>query len=136
MKPLRCLLSSFWLLTAVACNSIPTQSFDFKAIDAEEKAKACLIVVNDDWGTAIEKEQFVNVDGRDTLNLTLPFEATEVEVMAVPLTLNDQGKVAYMPRNRTDAMRNSNFADDTRRLRLRDPRIQLFILRRKGASTP
>lgn len=122
------------LALAAACSSVPTRAFEFDAIDAGETPRPCLIVVNDDWVAAAEKNQFVNVGADDTLVLQIAFPTSEVEVTVAPV-LVESGKVTRVPKSRKEARDYSGFSDDTRRLRVTDPRKQLFILVRKSAGT-
>lgn len=112
---------------ATACGSIPTRTFEFDALDPAENLRPCLIVINDDWIGAAEKNQVVNVAGDDTLTLTLEFKSAEVEVTVAPLTV-EGNTVRRMPTSRRDATADSTFRDEVRRLRLTDPQRQLFIL--------
>jgi hypothetical protein len=134
MKTLRRALSVSLLGLTTACGSIPTKSFEFLAIDASEQPRPCLIVVNDDWVAAAEKNQFVNVEGGNSLVLDIPFPSAEVEVTVAPV-LVESGKVARVPKSRKEARDYSGFMDDVRRLRVTDPRRQLFILVRKSGSS-
>ncbi len=134
MSPTRRLLSLSLLGATAACGSIPTKSFEFDAIDAGESPRPCLIVVNDDWVTAAEKNHFVNVDDDNALVIEMPFPTAEVEVTLAPV-LVESGKVTRVPKSRKEARDYSGFADDTRRLRLTDPRRQLFIVQRKSGGS-
>jgi len=134
MTSLRRFLSLSVLAFAAACGSVPTKTFEFDAIDAGETARPCLVVVNDDWATAAEKNYYVNVGGDDTLNLEISFPVSEVEVTIAPV-LVESGKVTRVPKSRKEAREYTGFTDDTRRLRLTDPRRQLFILVRKSAGS-
>lgn len=127
------LLSLSLLFATAACGSIPTQAFTFKALDAGENPRPCMVVVNDDWPAAAEKSQFVNVEN-DELTLTLPFPSSEVEVTIAPVIV-ENGKVTRVPKSRKEARDYSGFMDETRRLMLGDPKLQLFILPRKGGSS-
>jgi hypothetical protein len=134
MNPTRRFLSLMVLAFAAACSSVPTKTFEFDVIDAGETPRPCLIVVNDDWVTAAEKSYYVNVGGDDTLMLEVPFPTSEVEVTVAPV-LVESGKVTRVPKSRKEARDYTGFTDDTRRLRLTDPRRQLFILMRKSAGS-
>lgn len=125
-----------WPLLALltACGGIPTQKFEFDAIDASENPRPCLVVVNDDWVGAAEKNQFVNVAGDDSLTLELVFQSAEVEVTMAPV-LVEGGAVARVPKSRKEARDYTGFMDETRRLMLRDPKRQLFILPRRTGSS-
>jgi hypothetical protein len=134
MNPTRRILSLSALAFATACSGVPTKTFEFDAIDAGETARPCLIVVNDDWVAAAEKNHFVNVDGDNTLALEIPFVSSEVEVTVAPV-LVESGKVTRVPKSRKEARDYTGFTDDTRRLRFTDTRRQLFILMRKSAGS-
>ncbi len=122
------------LCAMTACAGIPTKSFEFDALDAAEQPRPCLIVVNDDWVTAAEKNQFVNVDSDDLLRLEIPFPSAEIEITMAPVMV-ESGKVTRVPKTRKEARDYSGFMDDTRRLKLTDPKRQLFILARKSGSS-
>ena len=124
------------LLTCVglaACGSIPKRTFVFDAVDIAEQPRPCLIVIDDDWQGAAERNQVVNVTGNDELPLTIEFRSSEVEITAAPLMV-DGTNVPRMPRSRKEAREFSSFMDETRRLRVRDPQKQLFILPRAGVG--
>jgi len=122
------------LLTLAACGGIPTKTFEFDAIDVNEQPRPCLVVVNDDWVTAAEKNQYVNVDSDDVLSLNLAFPTSEVEVIMAPVIV-EGGKVTRIPKSRKEARDYSGFTDESRRLIMTDVKRQLFILPRKGGST-
>jgi hypothetical protein len=128
------LLSLSTLLLLCSCGSIPSQRFEFDVVDTGETPRPCLIVVNDDWVGAAEKNQFVNVETDDTLSIDVQFASAEVEITVAPV-LVEGGKVARAPKSRKEARDYSGFMDETRRLMLRDPRRQLFILPRKSANS-
>ena len=65
----RHLISLSLLFATAACGSIPTQQFTFDAIDTGENPRPCMLVVNDDWPAAAEKNQYLNVESDDTLTL-------------------------------------------------------------------
>lgn len=132
MKPFR-LLSLALLPAFAACGAIPTKQFTFRAIDAGENPRPCMVVVDDDWPAAAEKEQFVHVTG-DELKLTLPFRSSEIEITVAPVMV-ENGKVTRVPKSRKEAVDYSGFKEETRRLRITDPALQLFILARKGGSS-
>jgi len=134
MTLLRRLLSLSLLGAAAACGGIPTKSFEFVAMDAAENPRPCLIVVNDDWVAAAERKQFLNVEENSTLVLEIPFPMAEVEVTAAPV-LVENGKVTRVPKSRKEARDYSSFVDEQRRLRMTDPKKQLFILKRVGGSS-
>jgi hypothetical protein len=134
MSLLRRALCLSALCAMTACSSIPKKTFEFDAIDTAEQPRPCLVVVNDDWVGAAEKNQFVNVEADNTLRLDIPFPAAEIEVTVAPV-LVEGGKVTRVPKTRKEARDYSGFMDDTRRLRLLDPARQLFILARKSGSS-
>lgn len=134
MSPLHRLLSLASLLGLCACGSIPTREFEFRAIDTADAPHPCMIVVNDDWETAAQKEQFVNLDGNRPLRLSIPFSSAEIEVTMAPVRV-ENGKVTRIPKSRKEARDFSNFMDDVRRLRLTDPTVHLFILVRKTGGS-
>ena len=127
-------LTAVPLLLLCSCGSIPTQRFEFDVIDTGERPRPCLIVVNDDWIGAADKNQYVNVDTDDTLTIEVPFASAEVEITIAPV-LVEGGKVARAPRSRKEARDYSGFVEEPRKLRLRDPERQLFILPRKSSNS-
>lgn len=130
----RYLISLSLLFATAACGSIPTQQFTFDAIDTGENPRPCMLVVNDDWPAAAEKNQYLNVESDDTLTLTIAFPSSEVEVTMAPVIV-ENGKVTRVPKSRKEARDYSGFNDEPRRLKLRDPKLQLFIMARKGGSS-
>lgn len=132
--PLRLLLSSFALAILTACGGVPKQRFVFDAIDVSEGPRPCLVVVNDDWATAAEKGQLVNVASDDDLTIEIPFPSPEVVVTIAPVMV-ENGQVARMPKSRKEARDYSGFVEELRTLQLRDPSRQLFILTRKSGSS-
>jgi hypothetical protein len=123
------------LLSLMACGGIPTQRFEFDAIDTESNKQPCLIVIGNDFGGAVENKQVVNLDGDRPLGLDIQFEQPEVVIMAIPLKVDENGKVVKMPSSRSEARNLARRKDDSRTLRLRDPKMQLFVLQRdKGAN--
>ncbi len=120
-------------LAAAACGSIPTREFEFDAIDVGERPLTCLVVVNDDWVGAAEKNQFVNVDGHNPLVMKVEFPSSEVEVTMAPVG-TDSGKVTRVPKSRSEARSYSGFVDESRRLKMGFPRKMLFILPRAARS--
>lgn len=115
------------LLAVTACGGIPKKTFVFDAIDVTENPRPVLIVVNDDWVDAWDKNQVVNVSGNDELSLTIPFPSSTVEITVAPLTV-DGNVVANKPMSRKDARDLSGFNDEMRSLRLTDPVKHLFVL--------
>lgn len=121
-------------LGATACGGIPTRQFRFRVIDTAEQPRAALIVIeNQDFATAAEKNQFVNVTSNDWLPLTVEFPTATVEITVAPLVV-DGNKVSRIPKDRKEAIELSNFKDDTRILRVDDPEKQLFILPRASVG--
>jgi hypothetical protein len=133
MTPTRRLLSLSLLALSAACSSVPTKTFEFVVIDNAENPRPSLIVVNDDWVGAVQRNQFVNVTDHDPLRLELSFNVAEVEVIAAPV-LVESGKIARVPNSRKEAVDYTGFVDDAKRLRVTDHTRQLFILRRKAGS--
>lgn len=116
-----------------ACGSIPTKTFVFDCVDAAENPRPCMIVINEDYTTAAEKAQFVNVASDNELVLEIPFPRGEVEVTAVPV-LVEGDKVTRVPKSRIEGINFSGFVDETRRLRLTDHKKHMFILARRNGS--
>ena len=122
------------LLACTSCGSIPTQEFEFDALDAAENPRPCLVVIGNDWIGAANRQQWVNVEGDDVLTLTIEFVSTEIEVTMAPLLVSG-GKPVAVPKSRKEAMDSSGFKDQQRRLVTTDPRRQLFILSRRTAGS-
>ncbi|MBZ0153934.1 MAG: hypothetical protein K8J09_20605 [Planctomycetes bacterium] len=122
------------VLFTAACSGFPKKQFEFDAIDATENPRPALIVIDDDWEGAREKNQVVNVAGDDTLPLTIEFKNSEIEVTVAPLLVEGDA-VQRWPMSRKEATEHSGFKDETRRLRLNDPTRELFILPRKPAGS-
>jgi hypothetical protein len=116
----RLLLSSSVLTVLAACGSVPKQRFVFDAIDVAENPRPCLVVVND-----AEDDELV---------IEIEFPSAETVVTMAPLTV-ENGKVVRMPKSRKDARDYSGFVEELRKLRLRDPERQLFVLPRKSANS-
>lgn len=112
-----------------ACGSVPKKTFVFDAITIEERAHPCLIVIDDEWDTAADKNQVVNANGGDDqLSVTVEFRNSEVEVTVAPLAPGSN----VLPRSRSEAIQMSRFVDDLpRRLRIDDPKKHLFVLQPK-----
>lgn len=119
------------LLCLTACGSIPTREFEFDAIDVNENARPCLVVINDDWARAAERDQYVNLTDDNSLVLTIEFpKAPEVEVTMAPILVAD-GKVQRVPKSRREARDFSGFVEEVRKVQLTDPRRVFFILPKK-----
>ncbi len=127
----RLLLSSSVLALLTACGGVPKQRFVFDAIDVSENARPCLVVVNDDWAGAVESNHFVNVADDDELALDIEFPTAEVVVTMAPV-LVENGKVTKAPKSRKEARDYSGFLEELRKVRMRDPQRQLFILPKKS----
>lgn len=133
LRSLRLLLAAALL---AACNSVPTKTFRFDAVDGEEHPLPAMVVVGEDWVGAAERKQFVNVEHKDdVLSLPVVFDRGEVEITVVALPVDpDSGKPTRIPRSRSDP---SDYVSDTndnnnpRRLRPGDPVLQLFMLTRR-----
>src|SRR5688572_1046033 len=119
-------------LALASCGGIPTQQFEFYAIDAEESPRPCLVVINDDWVGAAEKNHYVNVGDTGPLKLTLEFPSSELQVTMAPLKLSG-GKPTKVPRSRKDSWE-SGYSDEQRTLFMTDPPRVLFILTRRPGS--
>ena len=116
------------LLTS--CGSIPKKSFRFDAMDSAEDSVPCVVVIDQDWIGARERSQFVNVNN-DTLDLALEFQHAEVEVTLAQVVVDpDTGEVSWCPTRASDTDPGANNKPASRRLRMTDPTMQLFILGR------
>lgn len=113
-----------------ACGGVPTRRFQFDAMDVEEKPLPAMIVIGDDWLGAAERQQFVNLDNRDsTLALDVTFDRGEIEITVAAVPVHpDTGKPQRVPKSRSEP---NEFVAEPRRLRLTDPEVQLFILPRR-----
>jgi hypothetical protein len=134
MTPTHRLLSLSLLAFTAACSSVPTKTFTFTVMDNAENPRPALIVINDDWVGAIQRNQFVNVADLEPARIELVFNVAEVEVIAAPV-LVESGKITRAPNSRKEAVDYTGFVDDAKRLRVTDHPRQLFILRRKGGSS-
>lgn len=122
------------LLCLTACGSIPSREFEFDAIDVSENPRPCLVVLNDDWASAADKNQFVNVTDDNSLVLKIEFpKAPEVEVTMAPIQVAD-GKPTRVPKSRKEARDYSGFVDEVRKVQLTDPRRVFFILPKKSGG--
>jgi hypothetical protein len=123
-------LSPVVLVLLAACGGIPRKTFTIDAIDVnEQNAVPCLVVVGEDWTSAAEKNQLVNLGKDDSLSLTLVFDRPEIEITVAAVAVNpDTGKPVRMPRSRTDS---ADYIAEPRRLQATDPTLQLFILQKK-----
>lgn len=130
----RSALSLIALTALAACGSVPTQRFVFDAIDVKGEPRPCLVIVNDDWATAAEKNQVVNVAENDQFAIDIPFPTKQVMVKLAPLVV-ENGKVVKMPKRSRETSELSDYLEEARELRLRDPERQLFILRRKNGGS-
>lgn len=106
-----------------ACGSIPKKNFSFTAINNSGETQTCLIVINDEWDTAIENEWITGKDGSDSCSMTLDFQARKMEVTVVPFKIGMEP-----PRSRSQAV---DYKSYTRTLLLTDPETHLFILEKK-----
>lgn len=107
-----------------ACGSIPKKTFTFSAIDWENGvSQSCLIVIDDDWDTAVESERVTGKDGADTCSITIEFKVPEIEVTVVPFKIGMD-----LPRSRSDA---TDYQTYMRTLGPDDPETHLFILEKK-----
>lgn len=113
-----------------ACGSVPTKTFRFDAIGADEKPLPAIVVVGDDWIGAAQKKQFVNVGNKDDeLSLPLTFDRGSVEVTVAAVEINpDTGEPERVPRSRMDR---SDYVAEPRRIEPTDPVKALFILQRR-----
>lgn len=124
-------LAAATLALLTACSGVPTRTFQIDAIDVDERAVPCLVVIGDDWAGAAQKQQLVNVGSDDTLGLTVEFVRPEMDVIVVAVPLDPAGKVRAMPKSRTESTELTDFIGDVRRLRATDPARNLFILRKR-----
>ncbi|MCA8953153.1 MAG: hypothetical protein KDE27_26815 [Planctomycetes bacterium] len=124
------LLALAGLAALTACGSVPTRTFTVDVIDSGEKPVPCLVVVGADWADAAQRDQIVNVAGRDTLAVTVRFDKPEVDLFAAAVPLDAAtGKPRVVPKTRNESTELTGFVAGTRRLRANDPEKVLFILR-------
>lgn len=113
-----------------ACGSVPTRTFEFAAMNDEEVAMPAIVVVDQEWLRAAENKQFVNIDSK-TLPLTLeyPGDRQEIEITVAAIKIDpDTHEITWVPKRSTDAHATVSEHNSSRRLRLTDPKLQLFIL--------
>lgn len=112
-----------------ACGSVPKRTFEIHALSAEERPVPCLVVVDDDWIGAADRNQFVNLPPGKPLSLEIVFERGEVEVAVAPILVNlDTGAPDWVPRRRSDENAAVRLEEELRQLRPTDPQRQLFLL--------
>jgi hypothetical protein len=119
------------LALLTSCSGVPTRTFQIDAIDVDEKAVPCLVVIGDDWSGAAQKKQLVNVGSDDTLSLTVEFTRPEMDIIVVAVPMDPSGKPRTMPKSRSESTELTDFLGDVRRLRVKDPERNLFILRKR-----
>lgn len=125
MKPARA--TALLLLAGLAaCGSVPTRTFEFRAIDTDERPLSCLLVVGDGWDDAAEKQQIMK--GADALQVIVAFDKPTVDVTIMQVALDSDGKMVAPPRSRSSP---SEYRSEIRSLGLKDPTKQLFILERR-----
>ena len=78
-------LSVIACMAMTACSGIPTKTFEFQSIDIREVNCPSMIVVNDDWDTAIAEKQVFDGTKMERFSLKIPFARPTVMVRAVPL---------------------------------------------------
>jgi hypothetical protein len=116
-------LASLLCMALTSCGSVPTKAFRFQSINVQEVKCPCMIVVNDDWDTALSKKQVFDAAKMDFFELKIPFAKREVAIRAVPI--RSDGNV---PRSRSELRNNpSRYEAQERNLRLTDPTSQLFV---------
>ncbi len=121
------------LALACGCTRPGSTLLHLDAIDAADRPRPCLFVINGDFVDAAARQQWVNIEADDTLQLEIPLDDEGVEVTAVPLRVVD-GKVANLPRTPKEAEVGTGFAAETRRITRTDPMRHLFILARARAK--
>ena len=117
-------------LLLTSCGSIPTKTFRVDAIDSGEEPVPCVVVIDQDWTGARERKQFVNVNS-EAYDIALQFQRAEVEVTVAQVVVDpDTGKVTWCPTRATDSDPAATNKSSSRRVRMTDPAMQLFILGR------
>ena len=117
-------LTAIGCLAMTACGAIPTKTFRFQAINVQEVKTPCMIVIEDDWDSAISNKQVFDASKMDYYSLEIPFAKRAVKVHAVPLRADGN-----VPKSRGDLRNNpSRYATEERELWLTDPTTQLFVL--------
>lgn len=106
-----------------SCNSAPNaRTFEVRAIDEYEQPVKCIVVVGDSWpgseAEAVVTDSSVPVTFR-------PGESVRLQVKALPETYGDETETRIPGRSEP-----VQFLTEFRDLGARDPRVQLFILRR------
>ncbi len=108
------------LVTALlaSCSSVPTRTFEVRAVNAENEPVKCVVVVDRKWptdaATATLTPGAVNV----------PFTHERMTITVKAVTLDEDGKIKKIP---TDTSR-CEYLSQTRDIDLTDPRVHLFIL--------
>ena len=120
------------LVAAAACGGIESRRFEFDVIDTDNLPRPCLVVINNDFPGAEQKNQVVNVDSDDVLTLDLEFPAREVVVTVAPLRVVNN-KVTKYPRSSRESW-DTGYSDETRTVRIDDPTRVLFILPRRAQN--
>lgn len=103
------------LFVLMACGSIPTKTFEIRAIDTNGTPVKCLIVVDRKWP---KPEEAVFTDGE----VTIPFRRNRMSVHVQWVRMRDGAPVVPSP---DDVGRYHMVGRD---LELTDPRVHLFIL--------
>jgi hypothetical protein len=101
-----------------SCGSIPTKTFDVKAINFDGNSVPCLVVIDRDFKEALASKRYTDCD------LPLSFEKERVNVKLYPTRYDAQGKVVP-----PDPAATSAYFAEMRELQVNDPKQHLFILR-------
>ncbi|HEX5050354.1 MAG TPA: hypothetical protein VFZ65_01150 [Planctomycetota bacterium] len=114
-----------------SCGSVPTRTFQIRAINVNQEPVPCVVVINDDWTGAAERNQFLTPSS-PTLKLPVQFQVPAVTLTAAALQFDADGKPLNVPSSRSQAIDFSDYLTEVREdVRATDPDVVLFVLRKK-----
>ena len=105
-----------------SCGSIPTKTFEVRAINAKNEEVKCLIVVGHKWPGEGDSPVYT----RGTVEVA--FEQKTMNVRVKPAQLDAEGNIVAVPRERDGA----DYKSANRDVEMRDPRVLLFVLMEAG----
>ena len=107
-------------LLASCSTTIPTRTFEIRAINDENDAVKCLVVVDRKWPSEGDTPIYTPA----TVDVVFTRDRMTIAVKAV--TVDDEGNIKSVPTELSP----SDYKLESRDLRLGDPGVHLFILRR------
>lgn len=124
-------LATLPLLALVACGSVPKRTFTIDAIDSDNYRKPwpCMVVVDGDWPGAVQREQYVNLNGNQPLQLELTFDKPKHQIEVVPVPVVN-GKVDPVVKTEIQSYNETSRRVDRRELLPGDATKQLFVIAR------